>query len=294
VVALSGAIRTNTIRYSAMRVPRAVPALVLLAACGFGQVAVNQPKTPAGIVHTYKRAGGRELRLWVQEPVTGESRPAIVFFHGGGWVGGAPTAFDRQAQHLVRRGMVAVLVEYRLLDRQTNDPPVVCIRDARSAMRWVRGHAAGLRIDPQRIAASGGSAGGHLAAFVGLMDGIDEPGEDVTVSPRADALVLFNPVFDNGPGAWGHERTGSDYLKYSPFHHVAPGAPPAIVLSGNDDKLIPAATVLSFQAAMRQAGARCDVIIYAGLGHGFFNSGWPFEATLRAADEFLVSLGWLR
>jgi acetyl esterase len=272
-----------------MNVHRAGLGVILLAAAGLAQT-----KVPAGTPHSYKKVDGRELRLWVQAPATTEVRPAIVFFHGGGWVGGAPTALERQAKHLVARGMVAVLVEYRLLAPKTTDPPVVCIRDARSAMRWVRGHAAELHIDPKRIAASGGSAGGHLSAYVGLMDGIDEPGEDVSVSARANALVLFNPVLENGPTGWGRERTGADYLRYSPYHHVAPGAPPTIVLSGSDDKLIPAATLRNFQNAMRESGARCDLIIYEGQGHGFFNRDWPFDATLKAADEFLVSLGWLR
>jgi acetyl esterase/lipase len=189
--------------------------------------------------------------------------------------------------------MVAIQIEYRLLKGGTTDPPAVCIQDAKSAMRWVRKRAAQFGIDPNRIAAGGGSAGGHVAAFLGLMQGIDDPADDSTISARPDALVLFNPVLDNGPEGWGYSRTGAYYMKYSPFHHVQAKAPPTIILSGANDKLIPAATLTTFRDAMRKSGVRCELTIYPGQEHGFFNYGKSYYETLKAADEFLTSLGWL-
>jgi len=257
--------------------------------------AIALAEDPSGARQVYKRIDGKELHIWTLPPATPSPKaPAIVFFHGGGWVGGTAVAFDKQGQYLASRGMAVAHVEYRLLDRNSKEPPAVCAQDAKSAMRWVRANAGRLGIDPDRIAASGGSAGGHLAAFTALVDGLDDPADDLSVSPKPNALVLFNPVFDNGPGGWGSERVGDEYMKFSPFHHVSAAAPPAIVLSGSDDKLIPADTVRAFQARMRKAGARCDVVIYPGQGHGFFNRGKPYYQTLKAADEFLVSLGWLQ
>lgn len=265
---------------------------VLLAPCLLAQVGEPQ---------VYKKIGARELRLWVltpEGPVAGQRRPAAVFFHGGGWVGGKPTQFDQHARHLAGRGMVAVQVEYRLLAAKTADPPIDCLRDARSALRWVRAHAAQYGIDPGRIAAGGGSAGGHLAAALGLMDGFDDPADDRSVSPRANALLLFNPVFDNGPGGWGHERTGERYREFSPFHNIAKGAPPAIVFVGSQDKLLPVKTVEAFRDKMRAVGARCETFVYEGQGHGFFNyradNHRYYDVTLKETDAFLVSLGWLR
>ena len=84
----------------------------------------------------------------------------------------------------------------------------MCCADAKSALRYVRAHATELGIDPQRIAAAGGSAGGHLAAFTALVDGLDDPQDDLAVSCKPNALVLFNPVFNNGPDQWGHGRVG--------------------------------------------------------------------------------------
>ena len=250
--------------------------------------------------HVYKVVGERSLKLYIVRPAEGKGPfPAVVFYHGGGWVGGNPTQFAQHSEHLASRGMVAVSVEYRLLEKGGSAPPVLCIQDAKSAMRWVRSHARELNIDPNRIASAGGSAGGHLAAFVGMMDGLDDPADDRSVPARSNAMLLFNPVFDNGPDGWGYKLTGARYKEFSPFHNVTASAPPAIVFVGSEDKLLPTATVNSFCSAMQKAKVRCEARIYEGQGHGFFNykaggANEYYQKTLKAADEFLVSLGWIR
>ena len=109
---------------------------------------------PVGTAHVYKTVGDRELKLYVVTPEeAGTQRPAIVLFHGGGWTGGQPTQFNDFAVQLAERGIVAVQVEYRLLDRKNQDPPIICIQDAKSAMRWVFNSAAtGLARRPARSA----------------------------------------------------------------------------------------------------------------------------------------------
>ena len=251
----------------------------------------------------YKKAGERELKLTIVNPPdwkAQDQRPALVFFHGGGWVGGGPTQFTQHSDYLATRGMVCIQVEYRLIAKGDQGPPIDCVHDAKSAMRWVRGHAAELGIDPHRIAAGGGSAGGHLAAFVGMVDGLDDPQDDLKISPKANALVLFNPVFDNGPDqGWGHARVGDHYKEYSPAHNISASAPPTIVFLGTQDKLIPVAVVERFKENMIKAGVRCEAVFYEGQGHGFFNPGRGgkmqfYYETLLATDKFLTSLGWLK
>ncbi|WP_435015970.1 alpha/beta hydrolase [Tundrisphaera sp. TA3] len=256
--------------------------------------------TPASLgaeSQVYKTRDGKALKLAITKPdgwKPTDRRPAIVFFHGGGWVGGKPSQFDEQSRHLAGRGMVCIQVEYRLLGRAGKEPPLACVQDAKSAMRWVRGHAGELGIDPDRIAAGGGSAGGHLAAFVGMVEGSDDPGDDLAISPRANALLLWNPVFDNGPdGGWGTERVGDRVREFSPAHNVSGDDPPAIVFLGTRDHLIPVRVVERFEAAMKKAGVRCETVYAEGQGHGFFNREPWKSRTLESADRFLASLGWL-
>jgi acetyl esterase/lipase len=191
--------------------------------------------------------------------------------------------------------MVGVRVEYRVIPKGVQGPPVVCCNDAKSAMRWVRSHAAELGIDPQRIAASGGSAGGHLAAFTSMVEGQDDPTDDLKVSSRGNALVLFNPVFDNGPDhGWGYARVGDRFKEFSPAHNITSDTPPTIVFLGSEDNLIPVSVLERFKANMSKAGVRCETHIYAAQPHGFFNKE-PFKtATLIEADKFIASLGWLQ
>ena len=247
---------------------------------------------------TYRKIGDTELKVWVfdQAPKQTAPRPAIVFFFGGGWTGGSPTQFEPQSRHLAERGMIAIVADYRVKTRQ-DAKPADCVSDAKACVRWVRANAARLGIDPQRIAVGGGSAGGHLAAFATLVPGLDDSADDLKVSPKGNALVLFNPVFNNGPGQWGHARVGERYREFSPAHHVTKDAPPAIVFLGDKDDLIPVSVLEDFKTKMQVAGVRCDTRVFPGAAHGFFNKdadGIPgFSETLADADRFLVSLGWL-
>lgn len=249
----------------------------------------------AGTPFVYKTVAGRDLSLYVLKPndwKKSDSRPAMVFFHGGGWTRGGPATFTEQARYLTSRGMVTLRVEYRLLE-QPSDSPEVCIQDARSAMRWVRGHAEDLGINPERIASAGESAGGHLAAFVGMMDGFDEPQDNTKISPKSNAMFLFNPVLDNGPDGWAHRRVGERYKVFSPFYNVTAKAPPAVVFLGTEDQLIPVKTIEEFRTRMEACGVRCDAHFYAGEKHSFFSKEPWRTTTLIEVDRFLIDLGWL-
>ncbi len=246
---------------------------------------------------TYKQIDDVVLKLHVFNPPRhslSAKKPAIVFFFGGGWMGGDPSQFYKQSEYLASRGIVAVCPEYRV-KRTHGTSPRECVKDAKSAMRWVRAHAGALGIDPGKISAGGGSAGGHLAAAAALIDGFNEYGEDLSVSCRPQALILFNPVFDNGPGGYGYDRVQDYWQGFSPLHHIDKDAPPTLVLQGTRDKYIPVATVEKYKAIMDESGARCDLILYEGDGHGFFNFGNPrYAETMKEAERFLGSLGYLQ
>lgn len=247
----------------------------------------------------YKRIGDVELRLHVFEPAdlrAGQPRPAIVFFFGGGWINGTPTQFYPQCAHLSARGMVALCAEYRVFERHGTDPRA-SVRDARGCLRWIRSHASELHVDAGRIAAGGGSAGGHLAASTAFDSIGDEAGDDLAVSPRPCALVLFNPVLDNGPGGYGFERVGDYHETFSPAHNLRAGLPPTLIMFGTEDDCITPAARDRYVAGSRALGNRCELRLYEGQPHGFFNyrdgQNPYYLRTLAEMDAFLVSLGLL-
>jgi acetyl esterase/lipase len=183
------------------------------------------------------------------------------------------------------------------------------VADAKSAIRYVRQNAAKLGIDPDRIAAGGGSAGGHLAAATGVIKGFDESSEDAKVSSVPNALALFNPAVvlatveglpvDEAKITSLADRMGVEPKQLSPYHQVQKGAPPTIIFHGKADPTVPYQTVELFTKAMTDAGNKCQLVGYEGQTHGFFNYGRGnnneyYNKTVAELDKFLVGLGYLK
>jgi len=261
-------------------------------------------------VVSYKSASGVDLQLWIFNPPNHSIEnevPAIVFFFGGGWNGGSPEQFVKQCEYLAGRGMVSMVADYRVASR--NDVRVdACVADAKSAVRWIRENADILGVDPVRIAAGGGSAGGHLAAATALLPEFDEPSENLEISSRPNALALFNPALVLAP--LGEEnpqqeerlknllkRLGAEPEKLSPYHHVSKGSAPCIIFHGTADKTVPFESVELFRDKMKESGNTCILAAYENEGHGFFNYGRKdneaYYSTVSVMDDFFVDLGWL-
>ena len=276
------------------------------------------PDLPGAKVHVYKRVGPVELKAWVFNPpetFPSRHRPAIVFFFGGGWKGGTPGQFYPQCRYLASRGMVALTVDYRVKGRH-GVPVGACLEDAKSAIRWVRENAIQLGIDPDRVVASGGSAGGHLAAALAMVPGFEAKGERLEVSSRPNAMALYNPAVILGKVDGKQQlpaekiedlrkRTANRIQQLSPYQHVQSGLPPSIIFHGSEDQAVPLWTVRKFQEALKAKRNRCELKIYGGAPHGFFNTGRPaseekmdreqqwYASTTRQLDQFLISLGYL-
>ncbi|WP_215225553.1 alpha/beta hydrolase [Echinicola shivajiensis] len=246
----------------------------------------------------YKTADTTNLYMEIYYPPSTEianNKPAIVFFFGGGWVGGNKSQFQHHAQYFSERGLVCFLVDYRI--RNIHDTsPFESLMDAKSAIRYIRKNADDFNIDPNKIIAAGGSAGGHLAAATAVIPGFNDPSDDVNISCIPNALALFNPVIDNGPGGYGYERIGEQYKDFSPLHNLKAGLPPTVFFLGTEDKLIPVETAKYYQTVSKKLGSDCELNLYEGEGHGFFNYSQldNYKDTIIKTDDFLQSLGYLK
>lgn len=252
----------------------------------------------------YKTIGRTELKVYIYQPIgskDNEKRPAIIFFFGGGFSGGKVTQFVPQCKYLAERGIVGMVADYRVKSRH-DVTPFECVADAKSAIRWLRIHADELGIDRNRIVASGGSSGGHIAVCAALIKELDEKNEYLSVSSVPNALVLFNPPLNMVESIKSPKTLFKDkserVREISPVHHISAGAPPTIIFHGTVDSSVPFQQAVSFCDEMKKYGNRCELVPFIGRDHGFFN--WnngdnpDYFATMDYTVKFLISIGYLK
>lgn len=247
----------------------------------------------------YRTIDGKELivQIWYPENwKASDKRPALVCYHGGGWVKGTPGHFAKQSAHFAKRGMVCMSFAYRLLGKNAKNV-ADCLVDAKAAYRWTVANAGKLGIDANKIVLMGGSAGGHLAAAVALCPDPDTTAEPLPTKPFA--MVLYNPVVD--VVAFCKTRPsnvkGIDPKSVSPIHHLSKDAPPTLVLHGTADPVVPFEIVKRFVDGLKDLGVDATLIPYEGRKHGFFNAKKgqmeDHAKSIADADAFLVRLGLL-
>lgn len=248
---------------------------------------------------TYKKTPQSDLEISVYFPHDwnqGDKRPGILFFFGGRFSVGTRHQFARQCTYLASKGMVAATADYRV--HTYHDTGIVeCFDDAFDAMRWFCAAADSFGIDPDRIAAGGGSAGGTLAAGVAVLSGF---GEEAEATPKPNALVLYNPafVYERSDSVVALERyaelglTDSILKRISMADKISDDFPPAYVWFGDRDQLLtPAKIVIKH---IESLGGPVDLDIVAGADHGFYNDYEPFYSNaVRAMDGFLQSVGYI-
>ncbi|NJN05469.1 MAG: alpha/beta hydrolase [Rhodobacteraceae bacterium] len=190
--------------------------------------------------HIYKTIGERTLKVDVDYPPgwkASDRRPVMIFFSGGAFRTGNTRQFVPQAAYFAQRGLVCVRAEYRDRTKDKVEPDT-CLKDAISAMRWLRKNAPMLGADPDKIISAGGSAGGFLAASACTTRDFHDPGDDLGISPRPSAMVLFNPVVD-------FVSLDRDIVKLaenkklleqiSPLRNLTADLPPTLILIGSKD-----------------------------------------------------------
>ena len=228
-----------------------------------------------------------DLHLDIVAPeITGkELRPAIVYVHGGGWIGGNKTTSSND--WLAEAGFFTVSIDYRLTDVATFPAQ---IHDVKAAIRWVRAHADEYQVDASKIGVWGSSAGGHLSALCAVTNGIEEfEGEGnegfssdvqcaVPICPPTDFLIDWYaagnmPVHDEAEmclhGLIGGPMIEHEELarKASPLWNVSASAVPQLVIQGGSDDLVPAGQVRAYTSALMQHGADVTYLEYPDEGH---------------------------
>jgi acetyl esterase/lipase len=232
----------------------------------------NGPQTPspthADVV--YAIAEGQKLRLDVYEPRKHSvPAPGIVLIHGGSFIEADRSVMDDDAAELAHAGFVAFSIDYRLLQphhRPVRNPWPAQLQDCQSALRWIREHAAEYRVDPDRIGAYGHSAGGALAALLGLTD--SAASADPSISSRVQAVVDLSGVSDftsdfdpDGDALFAALFGGTEaqvpavWRDASPVYQVRPGDPPFLIVHGTRDQDVAIHQSLELVEALKKAGA---------------------------------------
>lgn len=249
----------------------------------------------------YKSTKERELEVFINKPAdwnASDKRPAIVFFSGGGWRSNSNTQFKPQAEFFAQKGFVSVRADYRVRNRDKVLPDK-CVEDAISAVRWVRANAKTLGVDPDRIVALGGSAGGHMALCTFLSDDINAPGEDISISGKPNAIVVFNPAVDLTEFPGTKDAYFIQAMKESELKRLSPTylltktnkMPPTLIIDGMKDRFYPQIQV--FEKKAKSLGSPVDAIYVEGRDHGFFNRSPFLEQTNEMIATYLSGIGFM-
>lgn len=250
--------------------------------------------------HVYKETDdGLELKAYVFSPDSDADQPrtAVVFFFSGAWDKGVVAQFGPQAMHLVDRGAVAILIEYRVSSIH-NTNPIESMTDARSAIRWIRVNAEALGVDSHRIVAAGGSGGAQLALTAAMAPALADDPSDPNISCVPDGLILYAAAVDTTKGGFGHDKflSTADAIRASPSKYISKNLPPMLFLHGASDRIIPISSVARFAKRIARKRNVCEMIGFENKDHSFYNFNVDpdgYEASMNEVDRFLVNQGFL-
>ncbi len=257
----------------------------------------------------YKKVNGYELKtdmFYSAGTQEKDNNPAIAFFHGGGWVFGDPSEFHEACKRYALKGFVTFSFQYRLsINEDGSYPhpditPVESVKDARTAIRWLRENAESLRIDPEKIVVGGQSAGGQLVWATALFDTVNENTDNLSISTVPNAMLLYSSSY-NTMEAWIDMLLGDrrdQIWTISPHHNLKENTPPAIAFHGKSDCMVIFYIVILFQEKMRELGNQFELVTfedrkhYLGEGNKKYSRYFD-EEILDRTDEFLKRLDYM-
>jgi acetyl esterase/lipase len=262
---------------------------LLLTATGYlVKAEVTRPDLPEGVLVRkgliYRIDGERRVALDLYRPEGAPPRsgwPALVVIHGGGWRGGDRAEYGRSMAVLARHGMVVASIDYRLSKPGVPSWPKN-LEDVRAAVRWLRGHAPRIDVDPARIAALGSSAGGHLAALLATRGDDDLPGPGVPSARVSGAVVFFGPsdlaaLLRQSQGAsasvelflGGSPPNDVSLAEASPLTYATHDDPPMLLIHGTDDRRVPLEQSEILDARLTEVSVPHRLVRIEGARHGF-------------------------
>jgi acetyl esterase/lipase len=233
----------------------------------------------------YANPDGQHLQLDLARPKTGDGPfPAVVCIHGGGFRAGTRQGYNSLCAKLASRGYVAVTVSYRLAPKYQFP---AAVHDTKAAVRWLRANAAKYHIDPERIGTTGGSAGGHLAQFLGVTAGVKRfEGEGGNAEQSSGVRCVVNvygpsdftksygksvdaaevlPLFLGG----NLEETRRRHIEASPLYWVTPDAAPTLCIHGTEDKYVAHEQAVWLIDKLKASAVEAELLTLEGAGHGF-------------------------
>ncbi len=266
-------------------------ALILNAAV----CAADKPFTMPGLKQDIEFAKAGEVSLTLDAFVPEGEGPFItcILVHGGGFTKGDKHSFIKPLfEPLSKAGFTWFTINYRLAPEHAWP---ACAADVASAIKWVKAHAAEYKVDVNRIALIGESAGGHLVSWAGVTgQGDTRVAAVVPLYPPQDLVVQVErrKALGGLGGLIGMEDLNEAALKrlaeISPINHIRSGLPPFLQIHGDKDETVPLSQSVNFEAKMKAAGNSCETITVPGGIHGM--GGWE----KLGSDYQAQMIAWLR
>ncbi len=248
----------------------------------------------------YSTPAGESLAMNIARPkVQNDLLPAVICIHGGGFRAGKRESYDALCVKLAEQGFVAATVTYRLAPKH---PFPAAVHDCKAAVRWLRANAGKYQVDPNKIGVTGGSAGGHLAQFLGVTANVPQfegPGGNPEQSSHVACVVnVYGPsdfTQSYGKSVDAHEvlplwfggnleTERQRHIIGSPLYWVTPDAAPTLCIHGTEDKYVAHEQAVWMTEKLSAATVDAELLTLEGAGHGF--KGADAEKAEKALLEY--------
>lgn len=248
----------------------------------------------------YTNPDDQHLQLNLARPKAGEGPfPAVICIHGGGFRAGKRDGYDGLCIRLAERGFVAATISYRLAPRYQFP---AAVHDTKAAVRWMRANCQKYHVDPNRIGVTGGSAGGHLAQFLGVTANVPQfegtggnPDQSSSVTCVVNVYGPSDFTKSYGKSVDAHEvlplwfggnleTKRAVHIQGSPLYWVTPNAAPTLCIHGTEDKYVAHEQAVWLVDRLKAATVEADLLTLEGAGHGF--KGADAEKAEKALFEY--------